>query len=131
MPDKKDRELLSWDPFWTHRVQIDNWSQFHRSPLDLCGPLLDFLSPKIVEQNRLDDQQSKVGPSDIIQLLHSTAKEFLSSSKAAKCFAFPLEDATILVGNGSKLYCILKSPCQQTPRNSRFYWCEQRVARTG
>lgn len=98
MPEKKDRELLGWDPCWTHRVQIDNWSQFHRSPLDLCGPLLDFLPPKIVEQNRLDDQQSKVGPSDIIQLLHSTAKEFLSSSKTAKCLAFPLEDATMPVG---------------------------------
>lgn len=114
VPEKKDRGLLGWDPFWTHRVQIDNWSQFHRSPLDLCGPLLDFLPPKIVEQNRLDDQLGKVGPSDIIQLLHSTAKEFLSSSKAAKCLAFPLEDATMLVGNGSKLYTEITLPTNPT-----------------
>jgi hypothetical protein len=62
----------------------------------------------------LDDQLRKVGPSDIIQLLHSTAKEFLSSYKAAKCLAFPLEDATMLVGNGPKLYTEITLPTNST-----------------
>ena len=66
VPEKKDHELLSRDPFWTHQVQIDNWSQFHRSLLDLCGPLLGFLPPKNVEQQVRRSTEHRVGENKIL-----------------------------------------------------------------
>jgi hypothetical protein len=82
IPDGLDEETFpdsSEDPLVANRPMVKSWNGFYRSLRELCGPLIEVISPGAKPSERFEIFED-VGPDFAVQLLHQTVKEFLDDS---------------------------------------------------
>ncbi|KAK5122119.1 hypothetical protein LTR85_004365 [Meristemomyces frigidus] len=102
------------DPIAERRLVIrGSWDDFRRKIYQLCGPFIatQKAGSKVASQTFQDHAHQ----SDIAQLVHQTAREFLARPKEAKGLCVNAEEATAAVCEGVDLYLDLILPDQAMP----------------
>jgi ABC-type dipeptide/oligopeptide/nickel transport system ATPase component len=79
--------------FIDRRIEIQSWKDFNRILRRLCGSLIEILPPKSAISTGGSGSYTDVGSRAIsgecvVQLMHQTVKDFLTSSPAAGAFSF-------------------------------------------
>lgn len=98
------------DPLVINRPMVKSWNGFYQSLRELCGPLIEVISPGAKPSERLDMLED-VGPDFAVQLLHQTVKEFLDSS-ASEGLPIKANVAALMVKQGASVYLNLAIPTE-------------------
>jgi hypothetical protein len=94
VPDRllSNFEDMAEDPISHNRMPIRSWGGFVRVLRGTCGPFIDIRSTSRTGRD-------EIGPESIIQLMHQTTKEFLSSREDAGPLYFQQLEAMTMVEN--------------------------------
>lgn len=90
------------DPIFGDKMQPGNWNAFRSRLLLRCGPFLDVITAK--SRNHPKFFRKNYHPTDAIQLLHRTVKDFLANPETAGAVYFTDEMATAAVGEDKASY---------------------------
>ena len=90
------------DPFDAFQSLDDTWLSYRRSLYKLCGPFIDVIRPK-------NEDPENFGPLDTVQMIHTTAKDFLSTTQAGP-LQYVIEDSQRRVEEDVKRYLRLSFP---------------------
>jgi hypothetical protein len=96
------------DPLVSNRPQISSWNHFRRSINELCGPFIDVIRAQASTADEIFDD-FKVEGHFLVQLIHQTATEFLST-KHARDFRIETSDAKSIVENDKLAYLRVAIP---------------------
>lgn len=99
------------------RIRYSDWQSIHKSLLDICGPFLDFLTPRAAVDQQMMGEDEEIGPMQVVQLSHQTVKDFLRS-EAAGNFFFMEDHALDLFEDGIETYlkiCLPETPTAYAP----------------
>ncbi|KAI7787598.1 hypothetical protein LA080_014967 [Diaporthe eres] len=75
------------------RIEIQSWKDFNRILRRLCGSLIEILpltsaAPTAISEKHIDADSRAISGKCVVQLMHQTVKDFLTSSPAAGVFSF-------------------------------------------
>ena len=108
-PSDLEAALLSEvDPITNNRAIINSWTGFRRQLRRKCGPLIE-----VVKAEGTDDN-TDIGPDDIVQFSHRTVKDFLHGHKGTEPFHFSEKSAAQQVQDVAQQYLKISFPAEQT-----------------
>jgi hypothetical protein len=96
------------DPLVSNRPQISSWNHFRRSIYELCGPFIEVIRPQASSADEMFDHFEVEGEF-LVQLIHQTATEFLSTEHA-KDFMIKTSDAKSIVEIDKRVYLRVALP---------------------
>jgi hypothetical protein len=109
------------DPIEPNLIPVDDWTEFRYHLRKLCGPLIEIIRPAAqrtvvqAENDLAENAMEGVLPSDRVQLLHRTVKDFLADPVASEGLFFTGKDAIQRVRDDSQTYIAVALPKSQTP----------------
>ena len=104
--DQMPSSIPTRDPFENFRSFDETWLSYRRSLYQLCGPFIDVVRPK-------NQDPESFGARDIVQLIHTTAKDFLTSKQAGP-LRIVIEDARYRVEKDVQSYLFLSFPIESS-----------------
>jgi hypothetical protein len=109
------------DPIESNLIPVNDWTEFRYHLRKLCGPLIEIIRPAAqgtvvqTENDLMENAMEDVLPSDRVQLLHRTVKDFLADPMAPEGLFFTGKDAIQRVRDDSQTYIAVALPTSQTP----------------
>jgi hypothetical protein len=113
------------DPIEANKIRCMHWTSFVRQLRERCGPFVDVirldshetksdLLKESVNTKEYADEEAGPRGTDIVQLLHRTAKDFFATPEAAGPLTFNDADAAQFVRQATIDYIKLSFPSSQT-----------------
>lgn len=104
------------DPIEPNFIPIDEWTEFRYHLRKLCRPLIEIIRPA-AQRTVVQGENAIEGvlPSDRVQLLRRTVKDFLADPVASEGLFFTGKDAIQRVRDDSQTYIAVVLPKSQTP----------------
>lgn len=98
-------------PITSRREAIRNWQDFQRKIQAMCGSFVEIFPDKTDRSLKSSGSFTITGDS-VVQLMHQTAKDFLTASRGAAYLSFTEEEAFDLVSERIMRYMNLVFPSQ-------------------
>lgn len=108
-PTKTSEGGANAHPVISRREAIRDWNDFHRKLREMCGSFIEII-PDQTNHGSNESESSNVCDTSVIQLMHQTVKDFLTTSAGAGTLGFSELEAHEMVTNRLKRYVELVLP---------------------